>query len=92
MRTILIFIFLSISSVAHAELTCGQLGVIAEETIKYRDDGHSLKQVLTEIEKLEKTKQLNADEIELLKRVATKSFTREAIPYEIVKECEKTRR
>ncbi len=91
MKAFLLFILLCVPPLAQAELSCAQIGVVAEQTNKYRDDGYSLKEVLRELAKLEKTNQLTAEEIELLQRVAAKTFVREATPYEIVKECERPR-
>ena len=73
---------------AHDALTCAQLGIVAELTTDYRNQGYSLQQVLDEIAKLEKTDQLTADEIVILKQIATRSFTREITPYEAVKNCD----
>ena len=73
---------------AHAELTCAQLGIVAELTVSYRDQGYSLQQVLDEVAKLEKTDQLTQDEVVILKQIARRSFTREITPYEAVKNCD----
>lgn len=77
------------SANAHAELSCAQLGVIAEVTVSYRDQGYSLQQVLDEIAKLKKTDKLTPEEVLLLQNVARKSFTRDLSPYEIVKDCQR---
>lgn len=69
-------------------LTCGHLVAIAQTTIQLRDQGHTLSQVLGEVERDEMQQKLNAQEINLLRQVVRISFTSEYTPREILEACQ----
>lgn len=71
-----------------ATLTCGHLVAVAQTTIQLRDQGHTLSQVLAEVERDEMQQKLNAQEINLLRQIVRISFTSEYSPREILEACQ----
>jgi hypothetical protein len=79
-------------STASAEVSCDQIGVVAQASVQYRDEGHSLKQVLDAIGQLKGNEKVTNDDLKLLQAVARAAYTREKGVYEIVEECRAARR
>ena len=72
---------------AYAALSCEQLVAISQTTITLRDQGHSLSEVLAEVERGDIRQALDAQEINLLRQIVRISFTSEFSPREILEAC-----
>jgi hypothetical protein len=72
---------------ASAALSCEHLVAVAQTTIAMRDQGHSLSQVLADVERAELREALNAQEINLLRQIVRISFSSEYSPREILEAC-----
>src|SRR5262245_1383118 len=68
-------------------LSCEQLFSIAENTVKYRDEGYTLSQVLAALKGLQSELKLTAGEVETLRKTITLAYMGNATPREIALEC-----
>lgn len=80
--------FLFCSGPARAALECGQLAAVAQTAVKLRDQGESLNAVLSEMERGELQKVLDAKELNLLRQIVRLSYTSEASVHEIFESCQ----
>lgn len=76
------------ASGAHANLNCDQLFAVAQTSVALRDQGHSLSQVLAEVESAEVRQKFNPQEINLIRQVVRISFTSEFSLREIMEACQ----
>ena len=74
-------------TVAHAALECDQVVAVAHTTVKLRDEGASLNNVMREIESGDVRQKLDAREVNLLRQIVRLSFTSEASVHEIAESC-----
>ena len=74
------------SAPAPAALSCEQLFVIAESTVQFRDQGHSLQQVLAGLKDKELAK-LTAEEMQVLHKTVTAVYLGNATAGEIALAC-----
>jgi hypothetical protein len=74
-------------SPAWAALECEQIVVVAQTTIKLRDEGSSLTTVMAEIERGDLRQKLDAQELNLLRQIVRLSFTSEASVNDIFEAC-----
>jgi len=81
------FIAAFAASNARADLNCDHLLAAAETAISLRDQGHTLSQVLTQVENDGTREKLNAQELNLLRQIVRVSFTSEYSPREILESC-----
>lgn len=88
----LVAVLLTSASTAFAEVSCDQIGVVAQASVQYRDEGHSLKQVLEAIGQLKGNEKVTNADLKLLQEVARAAYTREKGVYEIVEDCRTARR
>lgn len=72
---------------AHAALTCEQVFAIAQASVRFRDQGHSLNQVLAALKDVDPDKRLNPAEQELLRKAVSIAYLGQASPEEIALEC-----
>ncbi len=72
---------------AHAELTCEQLVASAKAGIALRDQGATLKQVLSETETSELRKQLQPDDLGILRQALRLTYTGEVSLIELAESC-----
>lgn len=86
MRILTGFLLLLVSTAAPAQMTCEQYGVIAQETLKLRDQGASLTRLLANTERGD-MKGLAPREMALVKEVIRLSFEGTLSPSEIVEAC-----
>lgn len=86
MRRWLPWILLLTCAPVHAELTCEQYGAIAEETVRQRDLGASLKRLLAELERGDMAR-LPAQERALLRDIVRYSFDGTLSPLQILEAC-----
>ena len=85
----LVIVFTAIfSQVAGAALSCEQLLAVSQTTINLRDQGHSLSDVLAEVERGDIRQKLDAQEVNLLRQIVRISFTSEYSPREILEACQ----
>lgn len=87
MRILTGVILLLAAMAARAELTCEQYGVIANETVRLRDQGASLQRVLANAERGE-MKRLTPREMALVKEVIRLSFEGTLSPSEVIEACQ----
>lgn len=74
-----------------AALTCEQILAITQAAVKYRDQGYSLKQVLTALKEVEAENKLSSAEMSALTNAVTATYLRQASPEEVALECIKVR-
>lgn len=72
---------------AHAELTCEQVVASAKAGIALRDQGATLKQVLSETETSELRKQLQPDDLGILRQALRLTYTGEVSLIELAESC-----
>jgi hypothetical protein len=72
---------------ADAALSCEQLVAVSQTAIALRDQGHTLSEVLAEVERGEIRQSLDAQEVNLLRQIVRISFTSEYSPREILEAC-----
>lgn len=72
---------------AQAALSCAQLGGIAQTTVRYRDQGYSLSQLLANADELQQGGKLTPREILTVKAVIEESFKDDVNPEEVVETC-----
>lgn len=80
-------LLLGMPLVAHAELTCEQLVASAKAGIALRDQGATLKQVLSETETGELRKQLQPDDLGILRQALRLTYTGEVSLIELAESC-----
>ena len=68
-------------------LSCERLVVIAEDTLKYRDEGYTLSQVLAAVKGLQSEGKLTAAEVETVRKTITMTYMSSATPREVATEC-----
>lgn len=78
-------------ALARAELSCEQLGVIAQATVAMRDQGTALSTVLADAERGDMKSRFTPQELDFIKRVIRASFERSVSPHEIVEACREGR-
>jgi hypothetical protein len=78
-------------SLASAALTCEQLLAISETTVRYRDQGYSLSQVLAELKDIDAAKRLTPAELDVLRNSVTLVYLSNASPKEVALECVQAR-
>lgn len=78
---------LAAEAAAGGALTCEQIYAVAQATVRYRDQGHSLDQVLGGLRGLEDQNKLSAQEVEVLRRAVSVSYMGTAAPEEIALDC-----
>jgi hypothetical protein len=72
---------------AEAALTCEQLFAIAERTVEFRDQGHTLQQVLASLKSKDIEGKLTADEIQVLRKSVTAVYLGSATAAEVALTC-----
>jgi hypothetical protein len=72
---------------AQAALRCEQLFAIAESAIEFRDQGHTLQQVLAGLKNKEIVGKLTADEIQVLYKAVTAVYLGNASATEVALTC-----
>ncbi len=72
---------------AHAELTCDQLGAVAQTTISMRDQGASLNAMLAEFERGELKQKLEAQELNVVRQLVRGVYLGDFSPGEIAESC-----
>ena len=72
-------------------LTCEQLYAILQSTVRYRDQGYSLAQVLGAVKEIEAEGKLAPAELDVLRRSIAAAYLREVSPEEITLECVRAR-
>ena len=89
MRTAIAIVLLAACAPAQAQaqLTCEQFGALAQETVRQRDRGASLKRLLADVERGE-MKSLPPRDLALVKDVIRLSFESTLSPGEVVEACQ----
>ncbi len=77
---------------AWAALTCEQVYAVSQASVRYRDQGHALHQVLAALKDVEVQNKLSAIELELLHKAVSIAYLGQASPEEIALECVQSRR
>ena len=72
---------------AVAALSCEQLVAVSQTTLALRDQGHTLSEVLADVERGDIRQALDAQEINLLRQIVRVSFTSEFSPREVLEAC-----
>jgi len=75
---------------ASAALTCEQLLAVTQEAVRYRDQGHSLTQVMAALKDVEAENKLNKVELDVLHKAVSAAYLSQASPEEITLECVKS--
>lgn len=86
-RTTACSLLLCMAQFAHAQLTCDQLVASARAGIALRDQGATLKQVLTETEAGELRKRLQPDDLGVLRQALRLTYTGEVSLHELAESC-----
>jgi hypothetical protein len=87
MRILFFVLLVLVCAAASAEITCEQFGVIAQETVRQRDQGASLSRLLAEVERGEMKDRLTLQELALVRDVIRYSFNSILSPAEVVEAC-----
>lgn len=77
---------------AEAALTCEQVYAVSQASVRYRDQGHALHQVLAALREVEAENKLSAIELQLLHNAVSIAYLGHASPEEIALECVQSRR
>jgi len=77
---------------AGAALTCEQVYAVSQASVRYRDQGHALHQVLAALREVEVENKLSAIELKLLHNAVAIAYLGQASPEEIALECVQSRR
>ena len=88
MRVFVAVILLLACPAARAELTCAQLGAIAQKTVDLRNQGTSLSRLIADVERGELKARLTERELALVKDVVRLSFDGTLSPVEVVEGCQ----
>ena len=88
MRLVVAVLLLLSCLEARAELTCAQLGAIAQQTVGLRNQGASLKRLLDDVDRGALKQPLTPRELEMIKEVVQLSFEGSLSPTEVVEMCE----
>ena len=88
MRIFIAVILLLTCLPAHAELTCAQLGAIAQRTVEMRNQGASLARLIADVDRGDLRERLSARELALVKEVVRLSFDSTLSPGEVVEACQ----
>jgi len=73
--------------VAAAAVTCEQYGAIAQQTVRLRDQGTSLKRLLADVDRGEMKEKLTPHERAVVRNVVRHSFEGTLAPAEVVEAC-----
>jgi len=87
MRILFLALLMLVCAAASAEMTCEQLGAMAQETVRQRDQGASLSRLLAETERGEMKDRLSPKELALVREVIQLSFNGSMSPAEVVAAC-----
>ena len=90
-RAFAVFLFLLFpmaGAPAQAALDCELVVAVAQATVKLRDEGETLRAVLSEMERGELQKALDAKELNLLRQIVRLSYTSEASLRDIHESCQ----
>ena len=87
LRVIVLILGLAMTVAARAELSCDQLVASAEAGIAMRDQGATLKHVLSQTENAEMRARLKPEELATLRRVIRLTYTGEVSIYELAGSC-----
>jgi len=82
---------LAMSGPARSELACEQVLAVGQATLKYRNEGYSMQQVLSGLKEVEQQGKLTPVEMETLRRVVQMAFLEQATPEEMAQECVRAR-
>lgn len=88
MRGVLLVFLLLAGVAARAELSCQQLGAIAQKTVDLRNQGTSLSRLIADVERGELKARLTERELALVKDVVRLSFDGTLSPVEVVEACQ----
>jgi hypothetical protein len=88
LRVVLGAVLVFACAAARAELTCEQLGTIAQATVELRNQGVSLTRLLADAERDEMKSRLTARELEIVRQVIRLSFDGTMSPAEVVEACQ----
>ena len=72
---------------AAADVTCEQLGNIAQTTEALRNQGNSLEAMLAEADRLEASDKLSIQDVSRVKEVVKQVFSRNLTPLEVLQDC-----
>lgn len=72
-------------------LSCEQVFAVAQASVRYRDQGHTLDQVLSALKDVEVQNRLAAQEIDLLRKAVSVTYMGQATPEEVALECVQAR-
>ena len=87
-RAVLAAVLILACAAARAELTCEQLGAVAQTTVELRNQGASLTRLLADAERGEMRSRLTARELEVVKQVIRLSFDGTMSPAEVLEACQ----
>lgn len=91
MRLAIALLALAAGGGSASGLTCEQVFVLAQASVQFRDQGHSLEQVLAGLKSADADSKLSAAELEVLRRAVTLAFMGHASPKQIALECVQSR-
>lgn len=72
---------------AGAKLTCEQIYAVAQTSVRYRDQGHALSQVLAALEADSVKNKLDGAQFALLRNAVSVVYLGNATPEEVALEC-----
>ena len=75
---------------ARAAFTCEQLYAVLQATVRYRDEGYSLSQVLGALKNVEDEHKLSKPEMDVLQKSVSATYLSQAAPEEVTLECVKS--
>ncbi len=75
------------SAAAQAALTCDQLNVVAQTTIRLRDEGSSLSRVMAEVERSGVRDKFTPEEVNAIRQAVRLVYTSEVSVTELVESC-----
>lgn len=80
------------AAVAEGTLTCEQIFAVAQASVRFRDQGHSLDRVLDGLREVDAQRRLSASEMSLLRNAVSIAYLGNASPEEIALQCVRSRR
>lgn len=71
----------------HAALSCEQLYVVLQATVRYRDQGYTLTQVLSALDNIQAEHKLTGAEVAALRNAVSATYLGHTSPEEVALEC-----
>ena len=81
----------AVAGEARVELTCEQLFAVVKSALQYRDQGHSLQQVLAGLKSPDIDGKLSQEDVQTLRQAVTAVYLGNVSAEELAVECRETR-